>query len=154
MVGAALDLGSLFAGLIADGVHVHAASIGVALRAKRGPGRIFLVTDAMSPTGTDVTQFELTGRTVYRKDGALRLADGTLAGADLTMIDAVTYVHRTLGLPLEEALRMASLYPAEAMGIANERGTLAHGARADLVLLGDDLAVRRTIIGGETVWAA
>ena len=89
VVGAALDIGSLSAGLIADGIHVDAASIGVALRAKRGPGHIFLVTDAMSPTGTDAASFVLTGRTVYRKDGALRLADGTLAGADLTMIDAV-----------------------------------------------------------------
>lgn len=154
VVGAALDLGTLWAGLIADGIHVDAASIGVALRAKRGPGRIFLVTDAMSPTGTDATQFELTGRTVYRKDGALRLADGTLAGADLTMIDAVTYVHRTLGLPLDEALRMASLYPAEALGVAGERGSLGHGLRADLVHLSDTLEMRRTIIAGETVWAA
>ncbi|RYE11319.1 MAG: N-acetylglucosamine-6-phosphate deacetylase [Hyphomicrobiales bacterium] len=154
VVGAVLDLGSMHAGLIADGIHVHAASIGVALRAKRGPGRIFLVSDAMSPTGTDVQSFELTGRTVYRKDGALRLADGTLAGADLSMIDAVTYVHRTLGLPLEEALRMASLYPAEAMGIAGERGHLAPGLRADLVHLGDDLAMRGTMIGGEIVWSA
>ena len=154
VVGAALDLGSLYAGLIADGIHVDAASIGIALRAKRGPGRIFLVTDAMSPTGTDVTEFQLTGRTVYRKDGALRLADGTLAGADLTMIDAVAYVHKTLGLPLEEAFRMASLYPAQAMGLTGERGNLAHGTRADLVHLGDDLTMRRTIIGGETAWAA
>ncbi len=154
VVGAALDLGTLWAGLIADGIHVDAASIGVALRAKRGPGRIFLVTDAMSPTGTDWTEFDLTGRTVYRKDGALRLADGTLAGADLTMIDAITYVHRTLGLPLEEALRMASLYPAQALGVAGERGSFASGLRSDLVHLGDDLTMRRTIIGGETAWAA
>ena len=129
------------------------ASIGVALRAKRGPGHIFLVTDAMSPTGTDVTSFELTGRMVYRRDGALRLADGTLAGADLTMIDAVAYVHKTLGLPLDEALRMASRYPAEALGAA-DRGTLGKGKRADLVHLSDDLAMRRTVIGGETVWPA
>ena len=154
VVGAALDLGTLWAGLIADGIHVDAASIGIALRAKRGPGRIFLVTDAMSPTGTDTTSFELTGRSVYRKDGALRLADGTLAGADLTMIDAVAYVHKTLGLPLEEALRMASRYPAEAIGLGGERGTLAPGMRADLVHLGEDLGMRRTIIGGETAWAA
>ena len=119
-----------------------------------GPGHIFLVTDAMSPTGTDATSFELTGQTVYRKDGALRLADGTLAGADLTMIDAVTYVHRTLGLPLEEALRMATLYPAEVLGVAGERGQLAAGLRADFVHLGDDLGMRRTVIAGETVWAA
>ncbi|MEO7221752.1 MAG: N-acetylglucosamine-6-phosphate deacetylase [Devosia sp.] len=154
VVGAALDLGSVHAGLIADGIHVHEASLGVALRAKRSPGRIFLVTDAMSITGTDWAKFELTGQTVYRKDGALRLADGTLAGADLTMIDAVTYVHRTIGLPLEEALRMASLYPAEALGVAHERGRIAPGLRADLVHLGDDLAVRGTLIGGETAWAA
>lgn len=154
VVGAALDLGGLSAGLIADGIHVDAASIGIALRAKRGPGHIFLVTDAMSPTGTDATSFELTGQTVYRKDGALRLADGTLAGADLTMIDAVTYVHRTLGLSLEEALRMATLYPAEALGVSAERGQLAEGLRADFIHLGDDLGMRRTVIAGETVWAA
>ncbi len=154
VVGAALDIGTLWAGLIADGIHVNAVSIGVALRAKRGPAKIFLVTDAMSPTGTNATQFELTGRTVYRKDGALRLADGTLAGADLTMIDAVTYMHRTLGVPLEEALRMASLYPAQLIGAAGERGSLAAGKRADLVHLGDNLEMRRTVIGGETAWAA
>jgi N-acetylglucosamine-6-phosphate deacetylase len=103
----------------------------------------------MSPTGTDAESFELTGRTVYRKNGALRLADGTLAGADLTMIDAVTYVHRTLGVALEEVLRMASLYPAQALGVADERGSLAPGLRADLVHLGDDLTVRGTMIGGK-----
>jgi N-acetylglucosamine-6-phosphate deacetylase len=148
IVGAALDLGSLHAGLIADGIHVDAASIGVALRAKRGPGRIFLVTDAMSVTGTDATSFELTGRTVYRNNGALRLADGTLAGADLTMIDAVAYVHKTLGMPLEEALRMAALYPAEALGIAATHGKIASGFPADLVHLGDDLTIRGTMIAG------
>ena len=77
-VVAALDLGQVSAGVIADGIHVSAVSLGVALRAKRGPGHIFLVTDAMSPTGTDAESFVLTGQTVYRKDGALRLADGTL----------------------------------------------------------------------------
>jgi N-acetylglucosamine-6-phosphate deacetylase len=154
VVGAALDMGNVWAGLIADGIHVSEVSIGVALRAKRGPGRIFLVTDAMSPTGTDAESFELTGQTVYRKNGALRLADGTLAGADLTMIQAVGYVHRTLGLPLEETLRMASLYPAQALGVANERGAIKPGLRADLVHLSDELEVRGTLIGGETAFAA
>ncbi|MEO6395390.1 MAG: N-acetylglucosamine-6-phosphate deacetylase [Devosia sp.] len=155
VVGAALELGSLSAGLIADGVHVDAAAIAIALRAKRGPGHIFLVSDAMSPVGTDAQQFELPGgRMVYRKDGALRLADGTLAGADLTMIDAVAFMHRTLGLPLEEALRMASLYPAEAVGMHHERGKLQPGMRADFVHLGEGLEVRATIIGGATAFAA
>lgn len=153
VVGAALDLGQVSAGLIADGIHVSAVSLGVALRAKRGPGHIFLVTDAMSPTGTDAESFVLTGQTVYRKNGALRLADGTLAGADLTMIQAVTYVHKTIGLPLEETLRMASLYPAQALGVAHERGALSPGLRADLVHLSDDLDVLTTIIGGASAWS-
>ena len=153
VVGAALDLGSVWAGLIADGIHVSEVSIGIALRAKRGPGHIFLVTDAMSPTGTDVESFVLTGQTVYRKDGALRLADGTLAGADLTMIQAVNYVHHTLGVPLEETLRMASLYPARALGVSHERGAFAPGLRADIVHLSDDLDVLTTVIGGDTVWS-
>lgn len=154
VVGAALDLGSVWAGLIADGIHVSEASIGIALRAKDGPGRIFLVTDAMSPTGTDAESFDLTGQTVYRKNGALRLGDGTLAGADLTMIQAITYVHRTLGLSLDETLRMASLYPAQALGAAHERGSIKPRLRADLVHLSDELDVRGTMIGGETVWSA
>lgn len=154
VVGAALDMGSVWAGLIADGIHVSDVSIGVALRAKRGPGRIFLVTDAMSPTGTDAENFVLTGQTVYRKNGALRLADGTLAGADLTMIQAIAYVHRTLGLPLEETLRMASLYPAQALGVSHERGAIKPGLRADFVHLSDELDVRGTMIGGETAFSA
>lgn len=149
IVGAALDLGDISAGLIADGIHVHPTSIGIALRAKRGPGQIFLVTDAMSPTGTDWTEFELTGQTVYRSNGALRLADGTLAGADLTMIDAIKFVHRTIGVPLDEALRMAALYPAQALGVAAAHGHLTRGARADFVVLSDELDVRSTWIGGQ-----
>jgi N-acetylglucosamine-6-phosphate deacetylase len=152
VVGAALDLGSLSAGLIADGIHVDAASIGIALRSKRGPGHIFLVTDAMSVMGTDVTRFELTGRQVFRQDGALRLSDGTLAGADLTMIDAVAYVHHTLDVPLDEALKMASRYPAEALGVT-DRGRLVRGARADLVHLHDDLTVAGTLVGGDVAYS-
>jgi N-acetylglucosamine-6-phosphate deacetylase len=154
VVGAALDIGTMYAGLIADGVHVHPAMIANAIRAKRGPGRIFLVSDAMSVTGTDATQFEFTGRTVYRKEGVLRLADGTLAGADLTMIAAVIYMHRTIGLELSEALRMASLYAAEAIGLDHSYGHLHRGARADMVHLTDNLTVRHTFIGGEEVYAA
>ena len=152
VVGAALDLGPISAGLIADGIHVHPTSIGVALRAKRGPGQIFLVTDAMSITGTDWTSFELTGRTVYRKDGALRLGDGTLAGADLTMTAAIRYMHETIGVPLDEVLRMASLYPAMAIRQESERGHLRRGARADFVVLDGALDVRSTWIAGSKVF--
>jgi N-acetylglucosamine-6-phosphate deacetylase len=154
VVGAALALGALSAGIIADGIHVHPAALDLALRAKRGPGRLFLVSDAMSPAGTDISAFTLNGRTITRKDGALRLADGTLAGADLTLIEAVRWAHANLALPLEEALRMATLYPAEAIGAAATHGHLRPGARADFAWLSQDLTVRETLIAGQLVFAA
>ena len=154
LVGAAVNIGTLSAGLIADGIHVHPETIGIALRAKRGPARIFLVTDAMSPIGTDVTTITLNGRLIHRADGALRLADGTLAGADLTMIDAVAFMHGRIGLPLEEALRMASLYPAEALGGEARRGRLGDGSAADFIHVSGDLVVRATWIGGRCVFSA
>ncbi len=146
--------GTLHAGLIADGYHVDPASMGVALRAKTGPGQIFLVTDAMSPIGTDMTSFELNGREILRHGGRLTLADGTLAGADIDMLSSVRFVHEKLGLPVEEALRMASAYPADAMGISAHKGRLLPGSDADFVLLTSELSMGSTWIGGDKVYAA
>lgn len=154
LVGATLDYPSAFAGLIADGIHVHPASIGAALRAKQGPGRIFLVTDAMSQTGTDIETLSLNGRTITRAEGALRLADGTLAGADLDMIDAVNFMIDRIGFDVGEAIRMASLYPAEAMGIASTHGTLLRGAVGCFVHLSDTREVKATWIDGVEVFRA
>lgn len=154
VVGAVLTADSVSAGLIADGIHVHPSAIQIALRAKTGTGHIFLVTDAMSQTGTDLTTLTLNGRTITRSGGALRLADGTLAGADLDMIDAVEFMHSRIGLPFDEAIRMASLYPARAMAIDAEHGHLQPGAIASFVHLSDDRKVRATWIGGMKVWAA
>tara|TARA_R110002051_G_scaffold38764_3_gene82172 strand:+ start:8309 stop:9466 length:1158 start_codon:yes stop_codon:yes gene_type:complete len=148
MVGAALDNGHLHAGLIADGIHVHPAAMSLALRAKQGPGRIFVVTDAMSPIGTDLTSFTLNGREILRRDGRLTLADGTLAGADIDMLASVHFLHQTLALPLEEALRMVSAYPAEAARLGQRKGALKPGYDADFVLLTDDLQMKGTWIGG------
>lgn len=149
VAGAALAIGTLHAGVIADGVHVHPATLAAAIRGKRGPGHIFLVSDAMATAGTDAESFLLNGRTVQRRDGALRLADGTLAGADLTMIGAVRYLHHVVGIGLEEALRAASLYPAEAMRLDERYGHLRRGARADMVLLSESLDVKAVWIAGE-----
>ncbi|RUW99839.1 N-acetylglucosamine-6-phosphate deacetylase, partial [Mesorhizobium sp. M8A.F.Ca.ET.059.01.1.1] len=110
VVGAALATGTLHAGMIADGFHIHPTAMGIALRAKKGPAHIFLVTDAMSTIGTNMDRFFLNGREVLRKDGRLVLADGTLAGADIDMLSSVRFVHEKLGLPIEEAFRMASAY--------------------------------------------
>ncbi|MCZ7470932.1 N-acetylglucosamine-6-phosphate deacetylase [Agrobacterium sp. O3.4] len=150
LVGAALSNGKLDCGLIADGFHVDPAAIGIALRAKNGPARIFLVTDAMSTIGTDDDGFELNGRRVYRNGGRLTLADGTLAGADIDMLSCIRFMHGKMDTPLEEALRMASAYPAEAIG-ATAKGKLLPGSDADFVVLTPDLQMHSTWIGGEKI---
>lgn len=146
VVGAALAHGAVHAGLIADAIHVHPVTTGVALRAKLPPGRIFLVSDSMSQAGTDLTSFQLNGRTIHRRDGALRLDDGTLAGADLTQDQALANAHRLFGLSIEDALKMATAWPADAIGA--EAGRLLPGRSADFIHLGDDLSLRQTWIGG------
>lgn len=150
VAGAAISSGTVWAGLIADGIHVHPTTFGIAQRAKPGPARIFLVSDSMSQAGTETTSFTLNGRTILRRDGALRLEDGTLAGADLTLDMAVRNAERKLGVDRTEALRMASLYPAMAAGLT-DRGRLATGTRADFVHLSEGLEVIGTVIGGARV---
>lgn len=154
LAGAAIDTGGFNAGLIADGIHVDPATIRIAVKAKSGPGHIFLVTDAMATIGTDMTSFTLNGRRITRSGGKLTLDDGTLAGADLDMISAVRFMHRTIGVELGEALRMASLYPARAMKVEASHGRFVKGARADIVHLTDGLDVANVWIGGEKVFAA
>ncbi|MCT8161126.1 N-acetylglucosamine-6-phosphate deacetylase [Pseudoruegeria sp. SHC-113] len=118
VVGAALDNSGLAAGLIADGIHVHRASIRAAWAAKQGPAPIFLVSDAMSPAGTDQARFTLNGREIRREAGRLTLADGTLAGADLDLTTAIGVLHRAVGVPLADALRAATSAPADVAGLA------------------------------------
>ena len=147
-VGAALDTGGVYAGLIADGFHVDKSMVSIAVRAKKGPGKIFLVTDAMSTIGTDMTSFELNGRLIRRTEGKLTLEDGTLAGADLDMIEAIRFMVNTVGADLEEVLRMAALYPARCMGVEDRHGHLGPGAAANLVHLDRDLTVESVWVDG------
>lgn len=149
LVGAALD-SDLSAGLIADGHHVHPAAIRVALAAKRG-GRVFLVSDAMAVAGTDHSGLTLGGRPIRREGGRLTLADGTLAGADLTLPQAVACLIRTVGVPPEAALAMATAHPAAVLGQGDRLGHLRPGARADMVHLGPDGTLRQVWRGGEAV---
>ncbi|MEM5584861.1 N-acetylglucosamine-6-phosphate deacetylase [Roseibium sp. AS2] len=147
LVGAALDLGGLSVGLIADGIHVDPAAIRIALRAKAGPGRIFLVTDAMSQTGTDVSSFFLGGREIFRRNGTLTLADGTLAGADVDLPASLKFLTGPLDLPLETALAMATSGPASVLG--RPLGRLVRGCPADFAAFGEGFSVEGVWIGGE-----
>ena len=146
-VGAALDDPDIWCGLIVDGHHVSDASLRVAIAAKPR-GRMMLVTDAMPPVGGEREDFELYGVTMTCRDGLCSTAEGTLAGSALDMATAVRNTVQRLGLPLDEACRMASTYPAEFLGLGQELGRIAPGYRADLVALDGDLHVTGTWIAG------
>lgn len=150
VIAAALMDDVAWCGVIADGHHVDPALLRLLLRCKP-PERIMLVSDAMAVAGTDLTDFVLQGRVIRREGGRLLAGDGTLAGADLSVADAVRFmVH--LGVDLPQAVAMASANPAAFLGVAHERGEIALGRRADLVLLGPALKVLGTWVGG--VWEA
>lgn len=145
--GAALDDRGCWCGIIADLHHVAPAMLRLALAA-HGSERMMLVTDAMPSVGTDLAHFDLLGQTIRRANGKLTAPDGALAGSDLDMASAVRNAVEHLGVPLEDALRMASRAPAAFLRLGAELGRIAPGFRADLVLLDDGLRVRDTWIGG------
>jgi N-acetylglucosamine-6-phosphate deacetylase len=107
-----------------------------------------LITDAMPPAAGGPDVFRLQGREVMRKNGRLELADGTLAGSNLTMDEAVRYCVRQLGVALEDALCMASLTPARFLKLDDRLGRIAPGYLASLVHLSDELKVRGTWVEG------
>lgn len=146
-VGAALMDQTAWCGLIVDAVHVHPVSLAAALAA-RPADRMLLVTDAMSVLGTDADGFDLYGQRILRRNGRLEREDGTLAGADLDMAAAVRNTVNLLGLSIEQALRMAATYPADLMRLT-DRGRIAPGLRADLVLLSEGLEVRGSWLEGQ-----
>ena len=147
-VGAALEAGDCWCGVIVDGVHVHPASLRVALQAKPR-GKVFLVTDAMPPVGADDPSYELYGEVITARDGVVRNAAGALAGSALDMATAVRNTVQWLGVPLEEASRMASTYPAQFLGLGDRLGRIAPGYQADFVALDDQLQVIGTWIEGK-----
>ncbi|GAB3790268.1 N-acetylglucosamine-6-phosphate deacetylase [Dyella agri] len=149
VVGAALDDPGSWCGIIVDGHHVHPASLRNAVAAKPR-GKTLLVTDAMPPVGADDPSYVLNGETIIAKDGICQTADGVLAGSALDMAAAVHNTVEMLGLPLDEAVRMASTYPADFLGLGASHGRIAVGWRADLVAMDADCRVRQSWIGGRS----
>ena len=106
-VGAVLD-SNIYAGIIVDGLHSDFAAVSIAHKIKRD--KLYLVTDAVAPVGTEMDYFYFEGNKVYHRDGKCFGEDGTLGGSALTMIDGVKNLVTNVHLPLEEAIRMATLY--------------------------------------------
>jgi N-acetylglucosamine-6-phosphate deacetylase len=146
-IGAALESGA-WCSIIADGHHVHPAALGTAIRSK-ADGRIILVSDAMQSVGTDAEHHRIAGQDVRLSGGRLTGPDGTLAGAHLTLLEAVRFLVREVQIPLGHALRMATLEPARFMGIEGEVGQITPGAFADFAVLGPDLGLRGVVFRGQ-----
>lgn len=147
VVGAALEDTVSWVGIIVDGHHIHFASLRVALAAKK-QGKMMLVTDAMPSVGAENKNFTLQGQLITAEGGRCQSAQGTLAGSDLDMAGAVRNTLMHLDVPLEETLRMASLYPASFLGLDDSLGRIAVGYEADFVLLDEELNVKSTWIAG------
>jgi N-acetylglucosamine-6-phosphate deacetylase len=150
LVGAALYDNRLFAGIICDGIHVDSTNLRIALRSK-GRDRLMLVTDAMPLVDTDDRQFLLNGRQITLHEDRLTGCDGTLAGAHLTMIQAVRNATLLLDVPLADALIMASRTPATFLGLETELGRIAPGYRADLVAFDENFEVVGTWVAGSAL---
>lgn len=149
-VGVALISRKAWAGLILDGIHVHPVTARLAYIAKTAR-KLMLVSDAMATVGSTTPSMELFGQRIEVSDGALRKPEGTLAGAHLDLAMAARNAVAMLGASQEDALRMASLTPAEFLRVDHQRGRIAIGGRADMVLFGPDLDVRQAWIGGAEV---
>lgn len=147
-VGAALASDEAWAGIIADGHHVHPANIRLAHRAKPA-GKLFLVSDAMSTVGGPDNSFEIYGERIQENNGRLVNAQGNLAGSAIALIDAIRYSHQQVGMDLAECLRMGSLYPAAFLGMDSRLGRIAPGYRADLVHINKQFHATRSWVCGK-----
>jgi N-acetylglucosamine-6-phosphate deacetylase len=153
LVGAALQADELSAEIICDGVHVHPALVRATVAAKRPTG-VLAITDgtalAQRPVGA---RARLGTQTIVAGESAAFLEDGTMAGSTATMDVVFRVLVERVGLSLIDAATICATTPARAMGAA-DRGSIEPGAVADLTILGPDLRVVATLIGGRVAWAA
>ncbi|CDT86030.1 MULTISPECIES: N-acetylglucosamine-6-phosphate deacetylase [Vibrio] len=147
VVGAIYDTPEVYAGIIADGFHVDYANIRIAHKIKGE--KLVLVTDATAPAGADMEYFIFVGKKVYYRDGKCVDENGTLGGSALTMIEAVQNTVEHAGIALDEALRMATLYPAAAIGVESKLGRIKKGMVANLAVFDRDFNVKATVVNGQ-----
>ncbi|MDC5856660.1 N-acetylglucosamine-6-phosphate deacetylase [Vibrio europaeus] len=152
VVGAGLVNSNCYVEMIADGHHVHPAAIDVAHRCCGS--RLTLITDAMSATGMPDGDYTLGEYTVQMKQGVVTTDNGGLAGSTLTLPRAVQNIQKWLKLPLEQAWLMASLSPAQSLGLQQQLGSLEVGKRASMVAIQSDFSIVKTWVNGRLVFEA
>ena len=149
LTGAIFDAADVYCGIIADGLHVDYANVRTAKRLKGD--KLCLVTDATAPAGAHIDQFIFAGKTIYYRDGLCVDENGTLSGSALTMIEGVCNLVEHASIALDEALRMATLYPARAIGVEKQLGTIETGKVANLTVFTHDYKITKTIVNGNEV---
>ena len=149
LAGAIFDEPDVYCGIIVDGMHVDYANVRNAKRLKGD--KLCLVTDATAPAGANIDQFIFAGKTIYYRNGLCVDENGTLSGSSLTMIEGVRNLVEHCGIALDEVLRMATLYPARAMGVDKQLGGIAPGMVANLTAFTHDYKIIKTIVNGNEV---
>ena len=149
LTGAILDDADVYCGIIVDGLHVDYSNVRIAKRLKGD--KLCLVTDATAPAGANIEQFIFAGKTIYYRNGLCVDENGTLSGSALTMIEGVQNLVEHVNIALDEALRMATLYPARAMGVDKRLGSIAPGMVANLTAFTRDYKIIKTIVNGNEV---
>jgi len=152
IVGAILTQKNLFTEIIADCVHVHPAIVNLLVTAK-GVDKIILITDAMRAAGLRNGTYDLGGLKVIVKNSEARLESGNLAGSTLIMSKAIKNMIEKMSISIEKSVRMASLNPAQLLGLDKDRGSLTPGKRADIVVLDDNFSVIYTVKKGKVIYS-
>ena len=142
---------SLYAELIADGVHVHPAFFDLVVRMK-SPEKVILISDSMRAAGFGEGEYDFGGQKVQVSRGEARLRDGTLAGSVLTLDRAFRNVYYAAGLSLPQMARLTATNAANMLGLPH-KGRIARGASADLIFLDASLEVQRTLVEGRDVFS-
>lgn len=145
VVGAIYD-NNIYAGIIVDGFHVAYENVRLSKRIMGD--KLILVTDATAPAGADISEFDFVGTTVYYKQGKCVGKDGTLGGSAVTLIESIEQCVKFVGISLEEAIRMATIYPAKAISVDNKLGSIEVGKIANLAIFNHDYQVTGTVVNG------
>ncbi|MFC0322557.1 N-acetylglucosamine-6-phosphate deacetylase [Gallibacterium melopsittaci] len=146
VVGAVLDNSNVYTGIIVDGLHVTFGNVRIAKQCKQD--KLCLVTDATAAAGADIESFQFVGKTVYVRDHKCYDANGTIGGSAATMIESIQNCVNEVGIPLDEALRMATLYPARAIHIDDKLGSIEAGKIANLTAFNHKFEVLGTAVNG------
>ena len=150
VVGSALDFDQTWASIIVDLHHVHPSLIKLSYKQKP-EGKLFFVSDSMATINHGEPSFELYDEVVSESKGRIINAEGKLAGSSITQIDAIKNAYQKCNIPLESAISMATLYPAEYLGISDYLGQIKKGFRADLVHFNSDFKIQNVWVEGNLI---